>query len=87
MERRKLKAPCLGVSVVRFVQTLVLTSTILLDLHIESGILWGAPLTRDLRQTKPKWRNRQTRTTQNRVPYGNEGSIPSFGIRFARIIP
>ena len=29
----------------------------------------------------PKWRNRQTRTTQNRVPSGNEGSIPSFGTR------
>ena len=33
---------------------------------------------------KPKWRNRQTRTTQNRVPSGNEGSIPSFGTRTAR---
>ena len=32
---------------------------------------------------KPKWRNRQTRTTQNRVPSGNEGSIPSFGTRGA----
>ncbi len=30
-------------------------------------------------QIEPKWRNRQTRTTQNRVPSGNEGSIPSFG--------
>ena len=47
---------------------------ILLDLRVESGILWGA--------ITPKWRNRQTRTTQNRVPYGNEGSIPSFGIRW-----
>ncbi len=28
---------------------------------------------------KPKWRNWQTRTTQNRVPNGHEGSIPSFG--------
>jgi hypothetical protein len=28
---------------------------------------------------KPKWRNRQTRTTQNRVPSGNVGSIPTFG--------
>jgi hypothetical protein len=27
----------------------------------------------------PEWRNWHTRTTQNRVPYGNEGSIPSFG--------
>src|SRR5688500_17001520 len=33
---------------------------------------------------KPKWRNRQTRTTQNRVPSGNEGSIPSFGTRSAK---
>src|SRR5688572_29131840 len=53
-----------------------------LDLHVGSGILansncrsfYYAALCK-----KPKWRNRQTRTTQNRVPYGNEGSIPSFG--------
>ena len=27
----------------------------------------------------PKWRNWQTRTTQNRVPFGYVGSIPTFG--------
>src|SRR5215211_4403363 len=32
-------------------------------------------------QIRPKWRNRQTRTTQNRVPSGNVGSIPTFGTR------
>ena len=46
-----------------------------LDLVVGSGILAFA--------NKPKWRNRQTRTTQNRVPSGNEGSIPSFGTHFA----
>ena len=39
---------------------------------------------KDTLSDKPKWRNRQTRTTQNRVPSGNEGSIPSFG---TQIIP
>ena len=29
----------------------------------------------------PKWRNWQTRTTQNRVGYALVGSIPTFGIR------
>lgn len=29
--------------------------------------------------TKPKWWNRQTRTTQNRVGLAHEGSTPSFG--------
>ena len=56
---------------------------------------WGSPIIPSfiltlsmgvvyLRSLEPKWRNRQTRTTQNRVPSGNEGSIPSFG---TRIIP
>src|SRR5688572_3028821 len=48
----------------------------ILDLVVGSGILAFA--------LKPKWRNRQTRTTQNRVPSGNEGSIPSFGTRSAK---
>ena len=33
-----------------------------------------------LYEYRPKWRNWQTRTTQNRVPSGNVGSIPTFGI-------
>ncbi len=28
---------------------------------------------------QPEWRNWQTRTTQNRVGFAHEGSIPSFG--------
>ena len=35
----------------------------------------------------PKWRNRQTRTTQNRVPLWSVGSIPSFGTRNYSISP
>ncbi len=27
----------------------------------------------------PKWRNWQTRTTQNRVGFAHVGSIPTFG--------
>src|SRR5215207_1850091 len=53
-----------------------------LDLHVGSGILANANCRSFYYAAlckKPKWRNRQTRTTQNRVPYGNEGSIPSFG--------
>ncbi len=30
----------------------------------------------------PKWRNRQTRATQTRVPLRIVGSIPTFGIEF-----
>src|SRR5215213_2428170 len=51
---------------------MIYSKKLYLDLHVGSGILANA-------NQKPKWRNRQTRTTQNRVPYGNEGSIPSFG--------
>jgi hypothetical protein len=40
-------------------------------------VYFGAP-------KMPEWRNWQTRTTQNRVPFGNEGSIPSFGTCTAR---
>ena len=46
----------------------------MLDLISESLLYLRA-----LDKPMPKWRNRQTRTTQNRVPNGNEGSIPSFG--------
>lgn len=31
----------------------------------------------------PKWRNRQTRTTQNRVGNPRVGSTPTFGTNFA----
>ncbi len=33
----------------------------------------------DRMDIEPRWRNWQTRTTQNRVPSGSEGSIPSLG--------
>ena len=45
----------------------------------------GRPAKAGSATNKPKWRNRQTRTTQNRVPSGNEGSIPSFGTHFVRL--
>ena len=45
------------------------------------GICYTMCSTEDLLRYQPKWRNRQTRTTQNRVPSGNVGSIPTFGTR------
>jgi hypothetical protein len=33
---------------------------------------------------KPKWRNWQTRTTQNRVPLWSVGSTPTFGTKAKR---
>ena len=40
-----------------------------------------AGTTRAISRAAPKWRNWQTRRTQNPVPFGGVGSIPTFGIR------
>ena len=55
-----------------------------MPLRPTSVVYFGAPRLGGVCDKLPEWRNRQTRTTQNRVPFGNEGSIPSFGTRTAR---
>ena len=56
----------------------------ILTLMLRVVVYFGRPAKAGSATNRPEWRNWQTRTTQNRVPYGNEGSIPSFGTRTAR---